>query len=108
MCPLYVVGLIGPGDRKSVQPMAAERFPRSAAQMADVIVIGAGATGITAAIAAREAGASVTVLDVERHIGGHAICSGGNLSFGGGKSYQKKYGVEDSPDVSSVTSQIGP
>src|SRR3974377_2126754 len=25
MCPLYVVGLIGPGDRKSVQPMA-ERF----------------------------------------------------------------------------------
>ncbi|MGA8823064.1 MAG: transposase, partial [Pseudolabrys sp.] len=25
MCPLYVAGLIGPGDRKSVQPMA-ERF----------------------------------------------------------------------------------
>ena len=25
MCPLYVEGLIGPGDRKSVQPMA-ERF----------------------------------------------------------------------------------
>ena len=25
MCPLYVSGLIGPGDRKSVQPMA-ERF----------------------------------------------------------------------------------
>ena len=23
MCPLYVSGLIGPGDRKSVQPMAA-------------------------------------------------------------------------------------
>ena len=23
MCPLYVAGLIGPGDRKSVQPMAA-------------------------------------------------------------------------------------
>jgi SRSO17 transposase len=22
MCPLYVVGLIGPGDRKSIQPMA--------------------------------------------------------------------------------------
>ena len=25
MCPLYIAGLIGPGDRKSVQPMA-ERF----------------------------------------------------------------------------------
>ena len=23
MCPFYVAGLIGPGDRKSVQPMAA-------------------------------------------------------------------------------------
>ncbi|NEV03338.1 transposase, partial [Bradyrhizobium uaiense] len=22
MCPLYVAGLIGPGDRKSIQPMA--------------------------------------------------------------------------------------
>ena len=27
MCPVYVSGLIGPGDRKSVQPMA-ERFAR--------------------------------------------------------------------------------
>jgi hypothetical protein len=25
MCPLYVTGLIGPGDRKSIEPMA-ERF----------------------------------------------------------------------------------
>jgi hypothetical protein len=23
MCPLYIPGLIGPGDRKSVQPIAA-------------------------------------------------------------------------------------
>ena len=27
MCPLYVRGLIGPGDRKSVQPMAARLAP---------------------------------------------------------------------------------
>src|SRR3979411_2740271 len=27
MCPLYVAGLIGPGDRKSVQPMAARLVP---------------------------------------------------------------------------------
>src|SRR4030088_3634330 len=27
MCPFYVSGLIGPGDRKSIQPMA-ERFAR--------------------------------------------------------------------------------
>src|SRR3974390_1053943 len=29
MCPLYVSGLIGPGDRKSIQPMA-ERLARGA------------------------------------------------------------------------------
>src|SRR5664280_2433273 len=27
MCPLYVSGLIGPGDRKSVQPMASRLAP---------------------------------------------------------------------------------
>jgi hypothetical protein len=27
MCPLYVAGLIGPGDRKSVQPMAERLAP---------------------------------------------------------------------------------
>src|SRR6266700_152967 len=27
MCPLYVSGLIGPGDRKSVQPLAARLSP---------------------------------------------------------------------------------
>src|ERR1700676_3458622 len=27
MCPLYVAGLIGPGDRKSIQPMAARLAP---------------------------------------------------------------------------------
>ncbi len=39
MCPLYVSGLIGPGDRKSVQPMVAgqSRFmsTRPSATLAD-------------------------------------------------------------------------
>jgi succinate dehydrogenase/fumarate reductase flavoprotein subunit len=66
---------------------------------ADIVVIGSGATGLPAAIAAREAGASVIVVEAENHIGGHAICSGGNLPLAGGNSYQKKYRVEDSPDL---------
>ena len=66
---------------------------------ADIVVIGAGATGIPAAIAAREAGASVIIVEAQNHIGGHAITSGGNLSLGGGNSCQKKYGIEDSPDL---------
>jgi succinate dehydrogenase/fumarate reductase flavoprotein subunit len=66
---------------------------------ADVVVIGSGATGMSAAIVAREAGASVIIVEAQNHIGGHAITSGGNLPLGGGTSYQKKYGIEDSADL---------
>ena len=66
---------------------------------ADVVVIGTGATGFPAAIVAREAGASVIMVEAENHVGGHAITSGGNLPLGGGTSYQKKYGVADSADL---------
>lgn len=69
------------------------------AREADVVVVGAGAAGIVAALKAREAGASVIVLEAEPHAGGHAICSGGNVPLGGGTSLQKKYGIEDSPDL---------
>jgi succinate dehydrogenase/fumarate reductase flavoprotein subunit len=66
---------------------------------ADVVVIGSGATGMPAAIVAREAGASVIMVEAQPRIGGHAITSGGNLPLGGGTSYQKKYGIEDSADL---------
>ena len=66
---------------------------------ADVIVIGAGATGMPAAIVAREAGCSVILVEAEADIGGHAITSGGNVPLGGGTSVQRAYGIEDSPDL---------
>ena len=73
--------------------------PRHWDDAADIVVVGAGATGLPAAIAAGEAGASVILVEAQNHIGGHAIVSGGNLPLGGGNSYQKKYDVEDSPDL---------
>ena len=66
---------------------------------ADVVVIGAGATGLPAAIIAREAGSSVILVEAEADIGGHAITSGGNIPLGGGTSAQKKAGIVDSPDI---------
>ena len=66
---------------------------------ADVVVIGSGASGMPAAIVAREAGASVILVEAEADIGGHAITSGGNVPLGGGTSVQKKYGIADSPDL---------
>lgn len=66
---------------------------------ADVVVIGAGATGLPAAIVAQEAGAKVILVEAASDIGGHAITSGGNIPLGGGTSAQKKAGINDSPDL---------
>ena len=76
-------------------PHAPAKWQRSA----DVVVIGSGAAGLPAAIVAREAGASVILVEAEKDIGGHAITSGGNVPLGGGTSVQKKYGIDDSPDL---------
>ena len=65
---------------------------------ADVVVVGSGAAGLPASIAAGEQGASVIVVEQNYDIGGHAIQSGGGMPVGGGTSLQKKYGIEDSPD----------
>lgn len=66
---------------------------------ADVVVIGSGATGMTAAIVAREAGASVIVVEQEHDIGGHAITSGGNVPLGGSTSAQQRHAIADSPEL---------
>ena len=64
----------------------------------DVVVIGAGASGLPAAIAARDAGASVLIVEQHFDIGGIAIMSGGMIHLGGGNRMQREKGVEDSPD----------
>jgi len=89
------------GTLASVGPASAQaaRPPTRWSREVDVVVIGAGAAGFPAAIVAREAGASVIVLEVQKDIGGHAITSGGNIPLGGGTSAQKLHGIEDSPDV---------
>jgi succinate dehydrogenase/fumarate reductase flavoprotein subunit len=65
----------------------------------DVVVVGAGATGLPAAIRAADAGASVLVVEANYDVGGHAILSGGNVPLGGGTSAQRKYGIADSSDT---------
>lgn len=65
----------------------------------DVIVIGAGATGMPAALKAREMGATVMVVEQNFDVGGRAICAGAEHTMGGGNKLQKQAGVEDSPDL---------
>jgi len=88
---------VGAGAAALRSPAAAQnkfRFEHAA----DVVVVGAGASGLPAAIMARDHGANVLVLDANNDIGGHAMVSGGRIPLGGGTSLQKKYGVNDSAD----------
>ena len=64
----------------------------------DFVTIGAGTAGLAAAVSALDHGASVIMVEENVDIGGHGICSGGNVHLGGGTSNQQKFGIEDSAD----------
>ena len=64
----------------------------------DVVVIGGGAAGIAAASNAKDAGASVLLLEKQAALGGNTIISGG-IIYATGTQAQKDAGVEDSVEA---------
>src|SRR3989442_6721511 len=72
--------VVGPGALGA----AIGQMPASWDLEADVVVIGAGATGLPAAIAAIDAGASVLVVEANYDIGGDGIFCGGQIPPRGG------------------------
>ncbi|MEU5841460.1 FAD-dependent oxidoreductase [Rhodococcus sp. NPDC047139] len=64
----------------------------------DVIVVGCGAAGVSAAIEARTDGAEVLALEAAGESGGTSAMSGGLIYLGGGTALQKACGFEDSPE----------
>jgi succinate dehydrogenase/fumarate reductase flavoprotein subunit len=64
---------------------------------ADVIVIGAGIAGLSAAIQASDAGASVIVIEANSVGGGHAVKAGGFALVG--TPLQQRLGYRDSADI---------
>jgi hypothetical protein len=86
----------GATPAKAGEPIAWDRE-------ADIVVIGAGAGGLVAGIAAREKGASVIMVEKNFDIGGRAMMSYGGLYIGGGNRFQKALGnnppgKDDTPD----------
>lgn len=63
----------------------------------DVVVVGAGAAGLAAAVEAADAGATVMLVDSEDVVGGSSRLSCGIL-MGAGTHYQRAVGIEDSAD----------
>lgn len=65
---------------------------------ADVVVVGLGCAGATAAIEAAEAGAEVVVLEAAPAGGGTSQSSGGLIYLGGGTAVQEACGFDDTPE----------
>ena len=80
----------GPQGEQAPAPSAAP------ADDADVIIVGAGLAGLSAAIDAASAGARVIVLDMNSVFGGHGIQSGGVAIVG--SPLQEAAGYHDTPD----------
>lgn len=73
----------------------------------DAIIVGAGSSGIPAAIFAAQRGAKVLQIEADERIGGTLHWSSGQMAAAG-TSIQKKLGIEDSPqahydDVQRIT-----
>ncbi len=66
---------------------------------ADVVIAGAGISGLSAAIEARDRGATVIIVEENFDCGGHGIVSGGNVNLGGGTSRQRAAGISDNADA---------
>ena len=64
----------------------------------DVIVIGAGAAGLSAAVAAADSGATVLLIDADTQVGGSSRLSGGHF-YAADTSLQAECGVDDSADA---------
>ena len=63
----------------------------------DIIIVGGGGAGMTAALFAHAAGASVIILEADDKLGGATRLSGGVI-YAAGTSVQKEKGIEDSPE----------
>lgn len=69
------------------------------AEAFDVVVIGSGGAGLSAAIMAKEAGASVVVLEKQAYLGGNTNFASGGMNAAGTKQQIAAGVTEDSPEL---------
>jgi 3-oxo-5alpha-steroid 4-dehydrogenase len=95
----------------AMEPIAAQqasdvRFDETV----DVVVVGLGVAGSSAAVAARQAGADVLAVERAGAGGGTSAQSGGLLYLGGGTAVQRACGYEDTPEnmAAFLRAALGP
>ncbi len=73
-------------------------MPQKWDEEVDVVIIGSGFAGLAAAIEAKQAGASVAVLEKMPTLGGNSIINGGVFAVAGSPK-QEAEGIKDSPEL---------
>jgi 3-oxo-5alpha-steroid 4-dehydrogenase len=95
--------LAGCGSDSDASPTPSFWLPAKWDSESDLVVIGFGAAGASAAYHAATAGAAVTVLDASATGGGDTAISGGFVFFGGGTTLQTQAGVTETPEQMFTT-----
>ncbi len=101
---VFVAVNSGCTDRPDSEPAdAADELPapppeESPTRDADLVVIGAGLAGLSAAIEAASRGRSVLVIDMASVFGGHAVMSAGGMAIID-SPMQRDQGIADSPEL---------
>ena len=90
--------LSGCSPKKTPNVTTSERPSEPPQQALDVIVVGAGISGLSAALDLGRGGAKVTVIDMSSVFGGHAVMSQGSVSIVATPA-QERAGINDSPDL---------
>ena len=102
-CHTYKMAI--PGGAAEAEPAKAALRPASVAvprdvpaEKTDVVIIGSGAAGFTAAITAHDAGAKVIVLEKQPITGGNSLLAAGGMNAAGTRFQQAK-GIKDSVEL---------
>ena len=86
------------GDPEVLKTPAQKAAAEDQVYDVDVVVVGAGAAGLSAAITAQEAGANVLLLEKGGITGGSTVRSGGKI-LAAGTPWQEKQGYTDNADM---------
>lgn len=86
------------GDAEALKTPAQKAAGEAQVYEADIVIVGAGAAGLSAALVAQEEGANVLLLEKGGVSGGSTVRSGGKI-LAAGTPWQEKQGYTDTPDM---------
>jgi len=100
-CHSYEMPIPGAAAARSTAPIVPLKVKKSVkkqVETTDVVVIGAGAAGMTAAITAHDAGAKVIVLEKQPITGGNSMLAAGGMNAAE-TTFQSAKGIKDSVEL---------